>query len=81
MRHIIVLAVFAAIVTSAFTTVLVNGLIVGANPVRSATEDAATGIVHSATEAYRFGNYGNGHGGSQCGRVEPTGSGYGELSE
>ena len=49
MRHIIVLAVFAAIVTSAFTTVIVNGLIFGADTVRSANEEPASGAVHSAT--------------------------------
>ena len=50
MRHIIVLAVFAAIVTSAFTTVLINGVIFGADAVRSANEDTPTQVVHPATE-------------------------------
>ena len=41
MRHIMLLAVFAAIVTSAFTTVLVNGLIFRVDTVRSAEEVGA----------------------------------------
>ena len=68
MRHIIVLAVFAAIVTSAFTTVLVNGLIVGANPVRSATEDAATGIVHPGVLRCNLGTRGRAEVGTTAGR-------------
>ena len=46
MRHVIVLAVFAAIVTSAFTTVLVNGLIFGADAARSASESELVGAAH-----------------------------------
>ena len=51
MRHIIVLAVFAAMVTSAFTTVLINGVIFQADTVRSANEATPTQVVHPATEA------------------------------
>ena len=51
MRHIIVLAVFAAIATSAFTTVLVNGVIFRADTVRSANEDSPTEVAHPATAA------------------------------
>ena len=50
MRHIIVLAVFAAIATSAFTTVLVNGLIFGADTVRSASEAELVGAAHPAID-------------------------------
>lgn len=49
LRHIIILAMFAVVATSAFTTVLINGAIFGADTVSSASEDTATEAMHPST--------------------------------
>jgi hypothetical protein len=49
MRHVVLVAVMAGVLTSAFTTILVSGFLFGAGSARSAHESAPNGVVIPAS--------------------------------